>query len=264
MKQKVVISILALILTMVTPSVFVLSVRPVHAGGGIVLHPPFDGTYRVTAYFDHDEPSYSDGPDGYNWIYNGERVPASYPNKTGEPYPYDGHDGWDWSMTTGTDILAAAAGTVVVADGGNWGSGYGRTIVISHGNNYYTQYSHLDQLLVGVGASVTAGQHIAESGATPPGTPAHLHFGVRHGGWDSKVYATDPFGWRGNGRDPLFDYNGKESSCLWAGVPGDDISCSDIIVEDDAPDQPYDTWMEYSTWFDSSDGNGYREHHTYS
>jgi hypothetical protein len=48
------------------------------------------------------------------------------------------------------------------------------------------------------------------------------------------------------------------------GVPGDDISCSDIIVEDDAPDQPYDTWMEYSTWFDSSNGNGYREHHTYS
>ena len=259
MKQKkVVISILALVLMMATPSIFVLSVRPVHAGGGIVLHPPFDGTYRVTAYFDHDEPSYGVGADGYNWIYNGERVPASYPNKTGEPYPYDGHDGWDWSMITGTNILAAAAGTVVVAEWGNW-KGYGRTIIISHGNNYYTQYSHLDQLLVGVEAPVTAGQHIAESGATPPGTPAHLHFGVRHGGYLYTTYAIDPFGWRGSERDPLFDYNGKESSCLWAGVPGDDISCADIIVEDDGAG-----WTELHTWFDSTNGNGYREHHTYS
>ena len=96
MKQKACInSVLILFLVATAPLLpSALPVRPVHAGGGIVLRPPFDGTYRVTAYFDHDEPSYAYGPpDGYNWIYTGERVPSSYPNKTGEPYPYDGHDG---------------------------------------------------------------------------------------------------------------------------------------------------------------------------
>jgi len=229
----------------------VLFVLPIHASGGVMLRPPFDGTYRTTAYFDHDEPSYAAGADGYIQIYNGERVPSSYANKTGEPYPYDGHDGWDWSMITGTNVLAAAAGTVVVAEWGNWG-GYGRTIVISHSNGYYTVYAHLDQLLVGVGDSVTAGQHIAESGATPQGTPAHLHFGVRHGGWTNTTYAVDPFGWRGEGRDPLSDYNGKVSTCLWRSRDEDPISCADTIVEDAGRGSTI-----AGTWLISTLGNGY-------
>jgi len=250
---------LILTLAMTALLLSVALVWPVRADGGIVLRPPFDGTYRVTAYFDHDRPTYCIGANNVITIYNGEGVSANCSTQTGEPYPYDGHDGWDWSMGTGTDVLAAAAGTVEVADDGNWGNGYGRTIVIDHENGYYTQYSHLDTLLVNEGEAVTAGQHIAESGATPPGTPAHLHFGVRHGGYGSTAYAVDPFGWRGSGRDPLFDYNSKESSCLWAGVPGDDISCADIIVEDDG-----EGWTESGTWFYGINGNGYREHHTYS
>jgi murein DD-endopeptidase MepM/ murein hydrolase activator NlpD len=223
MAQKVHINhALTLTLVVAALSLSAAPVRPVQAGGGVVLHPPFNGTYRVTAYFDHDSPNYATGADNYCWIYNGEQVASSYANKTGEPYPYDGHDGWDWSMTTGTDVLAAAAGTVVLSQN-NWGC-YGHTIIVDHGNSYYTQYSHLSQLLVGVGNAVVAGQHIAESGNSVgsgcgPVDP-HLHFGVRHGGYDSTAYATDPFGWRGNGRDLLFDYNGKESSCLWAACRG--------------------------------------------
>jgi murein DD-endopeptidase MepM/ murein hydrolase activator NlpD len=104
-----------LILTLVVTALLlsILPVWPARAGGGIVLRPPFDGTYRVIAYFDHEKPNYGSGADGFIRIYIGERVPASYPNKTGEPYPYDGHDGWDWSMGTGTDIRAAASGTIV-------------------------------------------------------------------------------------------------------------------------------------------------------
>jgi len=239
-----------------------------------MLRPPFDGVYRVTAYFDHDEPSYDTGDDSYIWIYSGERVPSSYPNKTGEPYPYDGHDGWDWSMIAETDVLAAAAGTVVVAEWGNWGNGYGRTIVISHGNNYYTQYSHLYQILVAMGAPVTAGQHIAESGDTPSGTPPHLHFGVRHGGYGTTAYATDPFGWRSSGRDPLYNFNQKESTCLWAGAPGGAISCGDIIIEDDELGDQAAGWEQYPSlpddgclasiysWARCDKGNGYRYHWT--
>lgn len=227
-----------------------------HAGGSVKLRPPFyraDGTYRVTAYFDHENPNYTD--DDHIWIYNGERRLANSqsdtPPRTGDPYPYDGHDGWDWSMIAGTNVLAAAAGNVVVADWGNW-NGYGRTIVISHGNDYYTQYSHLDQLLVNLGESVIAGQHIAESGATPAGVPAHLHFGVRHGDYTSTFYSVDPFGWRGEGRDPLFDYNGKISTCLWRSSDEDSISCADTIVEDAARGSTIG-----GAWSESSGGNGY-------
>jgi murein DD-endopeptidase MepM/ murein hydrolase activator NlpD len=256
-------------------------VWPVHAGGGVVLRPPFNGTYRVTAYFDHDEPSYDAGDDGYIWIYNGERVASSYANKTGEPYPYDGHDGWDWSMTIGTDVLAAATGTVVFSTD-NWVEHpcYGRTIIIDHGNGYYTQYSHLSQRLVNVGNPVTVGQHIAESGNTSdPSDPnhcpvgAHLHFGVRHGGWDNTTYAVDPFGWRGSGRDPLYNFNQKESTCLWAGAPGDVISCGDVIIEDDELGDQAAGWEQYPSWDDGcaasttswarcNQGNGFRYHWT--
>ncbi len=253
MKRKVsIIVFLALVLATTALLIFISSDRV--RAGGIRLWPPFDGTYRTTAYFDHDEPSYGIGADGYIQIYNGERVPSSYANKTGEPYPYDGHDGWDWSMTTGTDVLAAAAGTVVVADWGNWRNGYGRTIVIDHNNGYYTQYSHLDTLLVAEEDAVTAGQHIAESGATPPGTPAHLHFGVRHGGYANTTYAVDPFGWRGEGRDPLFDYNGKESTCLWRSRDEDPISCADTIVEDAGTGS---VAFPLANWQVSNRGNGY-------
>lgn len=234
----------------------ILLTQSVHAGGGVVLRPPFDGTYRVTAYFDHESPNYGDN--NYIWIYNGERRPANSQNDnpacTGDPYPYDGHDGWDWSMITGTNVLAAAAGNVVVAEWGNWGGGYGRTIVISHGNNYYTVYSHLDQLLVGLEDSVTAGQHIAESGATPLGTPAHLHFGVRHGGYTNTNYAIDPFGWRGTERDPLFNHNGKVSTCLWRSRDEDSISCADTIVEDAGAGTEA---VPAANWQVSNRGNGY-------
>ncbi len=160
--------VLILIPTVLVLLFVIVFVRPVNAGRGIVLRPPFAGIYRVTSYFDHQTPDY--GTDGYVWIYNGERT------ATGTPYPYDGHDGWDFSMNTGTDVLAAASGQVVFR-----GVRYGNTLVIKHDNDYYTQYSHLDSYLVANGDFVTAGQHIAESGNS--GTQfSHLHFTVSHGG----------------------------------------------------------------------------------
>jgi murein DD-endopeptidase MepM/ murein hydrolase activator NlpD len=229
----------------------ILLVQPVQAGGGVMLRPPFDGTYRLTAYFDHESPNYGD--DDYIWIYNGERRPANSQNDnpacTGDPYPYDGHDGWDWSMVTGTHVLAAAAGQVVISqnDYGSWG----HTIIIAHDNGYYTMYSHLSQRLVVAGVSVTVGQHIAESGSSGT-TAAHLHFGVRHGSYANTNYAIDPFGWRGTGRDPLFNHNGKVSSCLWRSRDEDSISCADTIVEDAGQGSTIS-----GAWNVSTLGNGY-------
>lgn len=256
MKRKASIIVFST-LVLATAALFAsTSSSQVHAGG-IKLRPPFGGTYRTVAYFDHDEPSYGVGADGYIQIYNGERVPSSYANKTGEPYPYDGHDGWDWSMSTGTDVLAAAAGEVAVSQD-NYGC-YGHTIILDHGNGYYTMYTHLNQRLVGgTGTPVTAGQHIGESGSSVgPGCDpvgAHLHFGVRHGGYGNTTYSVDPFGWRGEGRDPLFDYNGKESTCLWRSSDEDPISCADTIVEDAAAGS---VAFPLANWQVSNRGNGY-------
>ncbi len=247
-------------LVLATATLFVSTSSSQVRAGGIKLRPPFGGTYRTVAYFDHDEPSYGIGADGYIQIYNGERVPSSYANKTGEPYPYDGHDGWDWSMSTGTDVLAAADGEVVVSQD-NYGC-YGHTIILDHGNGYYTMYTHLNQRLVGgTGTPVTAGQHIGESGSSiGPGCDpvgAHLHFGVRHDGYANTTYAIDPFGWRGEGRDPLFDYNGKTSTCLWRSSDSDPISCADTIVEDAGAGAYV---FPQANWQVGNRGNGY---HTY-
>jgi len=254
MKRKVLLeAAMACILTAVMLGLAILPVQPVQANGGVVLRPPFDGTYRVTSYFDHENPNYGDN--NYIWIYNGERRPANSQNDnppcTGNPYPYDGHDGWDWSMVTGIDVLAAAAGQVVISQ--NDYGGYGHTIIIAHDNGYYTMYSHLSQRLVISGALVTAGQHIAESGSSGT-TAAHLHFGVRQGGYANTNYAVDPFGWRGTERDPLFNHNGKVSTCLWRSRDEDSISCADTIVEDAGAGA-----VAYfgDNWQVSNRGNGY-------
>ncbi len=229
------------------------------ASGGVQLRLPFQGVYRMTAYFDHESPDYGDN--NYIWIYNGEQVAATTLGEgaTGEPYPYDGHNGIDWGMVQGTDVLAVASGKVVFSD---WR--YGETVIVDHGNGYFTFYGHLSQRLVNVGENVSAGQHIGESGDTGSPLSYHLHFSVFHmteqyTNWDAlKIHAVDPFGWRGVGRDPLYSYNQEESTCLWAGVPGDDISCSDIIVEDDGAG-----WSQSGWWVESTAGNGFRQHWTY-
>lgn len=259
MKQKIDI-IVFLTLVLATTALLTFASPGRVRAGGIRLRPPFEGTYRTVAYFDHDEPSYGIGADGYIQIYNGERVPSSYANKTGEPYPYDGHDGWDWSMNTGTDVLAAADGVVVFSQD-NYGC-YGHTTILDHDNGYYTMYSHLSQRIVWqTGTPVTAGQHIGESGnSVGPGCDpvgAHLHFGVRHDGYANTTYAIDPFGWRGAGRDPLFNYNGKTSTCLWRSRDEDPISCADTIVEDAGAGTHA---FPQANWQVGNRGNGY---HTY-
>ena len=227
-------------------AVLIAFAQSISASAGIRLRPPFTGTYRVTSYFDHNKPQYCTGADGYIWIYNGERTQSSCSAHTGQPYPYDGHDGWDFSMVAGTDVLATADGEVVFE-----GTLYGNTLIIAHGDNYFTQYSHLSAYLVNNGDPVVAGQHIAESGSS--GTDAaHLHFTVSHGGFANTVYTTDPFGWRGAQRDPLFDYTGRESSCLWRSSDSDPISCYDTIIEDAGRGSQIS-----GTWLVSTIGNGY-------
>jgi murein DD-endopeptidase MepM/ murein hydrolase activator NlpD len=56
-------------------------------------------------------------------------------------------------------------------------TGYG--LVLSHGSNRYTYYGHLNAFRVALNARVSAGQRIADMGATGNVTGPHLHFEIR-------------------------------------------------------------------------------------
>jgi murein DD-endopeptidase MepM/ murein hydrolase activator NlpD len=124
----------------------------------------------MTSFFDHHYPNY--GTDNEITIYTGESVADC------SPHCYEGHPGYDWSMVTGTPVLAAAGGVVRVRIDST--TGYGRRLVIDHENGYYTLYAHLNSFNAALNQRVAVGDVIAWSGST--GTPAaHLHFGVYRG-----------------------------------------------------------------------------------
>lgn len=90
-----------------------------------------------------------------------------------------GYNAVDLAAQNGTSIKAAAGGEVIVAKSGGWNGGYGNYVVIKHANGVQTLYAHMSGVLVGVGASVTAGESIGSVGNTGRSTGSHLHFEVR-------------------------------------------------------------------------------------
>ncbi len=92
---------------------------------------------------------------------------------------WEGHRAIDIAAPRGTPILAADGGTVVAA---HTARGYGRMVVIDHGNGLQTLYAHMDAYYVQVGQSVARGAMIGRCGSTGNSTGPHLHFEVRRGG----------------------------------------------------------------------------------
>ena len=90
------------------------------------------------------------------------------------------HTGTDIACAEGTPILAAADGTVTVANGlDSWGGSYGYYIQIDHGSGLETLYAHCSSICVATGQQVQAGQVIGYVGHTGRVTGNHLHLEVR-------------------------------------------------------------------------------------
>lgn len=89
------------------------------------------------------------------------------------------HAGFDLAAATGTQVAAAARGTVVHA--GPAGT-YGNLVTLRHDNGFETRYAHLSAVDVKVGDQVEAGQDIGKVGSTGHSTGPHLHFEIRREG----------------------------------------------------------------------------------
>jgi len=90
-----------------------------------------------------------------------------------------GYNGIDLAAPQGTPILASAAGEVIISRNSGWNGGYGKYIVISHGNDTQTLYAHMSEVIVPTGIFLVKGQVIGYVGNTGKSTGSHLHFEVR-------------------------------------------------------------------------------------
>jgi murein DD-endopeptidase MepM/ murein hydrolase activator NlpD len=92
--------------------------------------------------------------------------------------PRDGgmHTGLDINADTGTPVVAAQGGQVVVAD---VYYEYGTTVVIDHGDGFSSLYGHLSGLETKTGQRVERGEVIGLVGCTGRCTGDHLHFEIR-------------------------------------------------------------------------------------
>jgi len=89
------------------------------------------------------------------------------------------HTGLDIAAVWGSPVLAASDGRVIYA---GWFGGYGKIVVIDHGQGISTLYGHLSQSLVPSGEEVHRGQVIARVGNTGFSTGPHIHFEIRING----------------------------------------------------------------------------------
>jgi len=98
------------------------------------------------------------------------------------------HKAIDIGAPTGTAVVAADSGYVVKVGWSEYG--YGKYVVIDHGNGFQTLYAHLSTILVEVGQSVSKGERIGSVGSTGRSTGPHLHFEIRYHG-----IQRNPFGY---------------------------------------------------------------------
>ena len=86
------------------------------------------------------------------------------------------HKGIDLAAPIGTPIYATADGTISRS---GWASGYGKLVIINHGNGIESRYAHMSARSVNDGEAVKKGDIIGYVGSTGNSTGPHLHYEVR-------------------------------------------------------------------------------------
>ncbi len=184
---------------------------------------------RITAYFDHAYPLL--GTSRIQEPKNTADTTTNYKGRTAtEPeLYYSGHNGIDFGLPYGTEIVAPQKG---------WARRIncymcGNTILIEHDDGYKTIYMHLQEKDLVTksynGTSIEQGETLGRVGMSGNTTGPHLHFSVirpdSRGRRDNTPNLVDPFGWQDpNTLDPweLFGWtdsygaeHGARSSYLW-------------------------------------------------
>jgi murein DD-endopeptidase MepM/ murein hydrolase activator NlpD len=112
------------------------------------------------------------------WPVNG-RLMGGYGVRS-DPFNGEGamHTGIDISAPQGTPVHATADGIILHA---GWNGGYGRCVIIDHGNGYQTWYAHLSRIDAIEGQEIRQGETLGAVGTSGRSTGAHLHYEVRIG-----------------------------------------------------------------------------------
>jgi murein DD-endopeptidase MepM/ murein hydrolase activator NlpD len=105
------------------------------------------------------------------------RVTGSFGERI-DPFSGEGafHRGVDIAANVGTRIIAPADGVVRFAE---IVQGYGRTVLIDHGNGISTLYGHMSGYAVTTGELVHRGDTVGYVGQSGRSTGPHLHYEVR-------------------------------------------------------------------------------------
>lgn len=98
-----------------------------------------------------------------------------------DPFSGEGalHTGVDIKGATGAPVRATADGVVQRSE---FFGGYGRLVILDHGNGIQTWYAHLSKSFVIPGQEIRRGETVGAVGSTGRVTTAHLHYEVRLGG----------------------------------------------------------------------------------
>lgn len=105
------------------------------------------------------------GPFGFSRIINGQRRSP--------------HTGIDLRAGEGTPVLACNRGVVVLVESLFFS---GKSVILDHGQGFFSMYFHLSEALVKEGESVDKGTTLGRVGSTGRATGPHLHWGIRMNG----------------------------------------------------------------------------------
>jgi murein hydrolase activator len=87
------------------------------------------------------------------------------------------HKGWRYAAAKGTPVKVIFGGTVVHAE---WMEGYGNTVIVDHGDHYYSIYGHIARLKVASGDKLKKGDVFGEAGSATHQYGEGLYFELRH------------------------------------------------------------------------------------